>query len=63
MDNLYVRELYLEKIREYYDSTGIIKILTGVKGCGKSCILEMIIDELRSQSVPNENIIEINQSG
>lgn len=60
MDNLYVRELYLEKIREYYDSTGIIKILTGVKGCGKSCILEMIIDELRSQSVPNENIIEIN---
>lgn len=60
MDKLFIRELYLEKIREYYDSTGIIKIITGVKGAGKSSILQMIIDELNAQSVPSENIIEIN---
>lgn len=60
MDKLFIRELYLEKIREYYDSTGIIKIITGVKGAGKSSILQMIIDELKAQSVPSENIIEIN---
>lgn len=40
------RELYLEKIREFYDSD-LIKILVGIRRAGKSVILEQIITELK----------------
>ena len=59
MDKLYVRERYLSKLRSYYDSTDMVKILTGVRGSGKSTILELIIDELTKGSVKEENIIKI----
>jgi len=42
------REHYLEKIRPFYDSD-LIKIITGVRRCGKSVIKEQIEQELRSQ--------------
>ena len=35
------RETYLEQIRPYYDSD-IIKVITGVRRCGKSVLLETI---------------------
>ena len=37
-----VREHYIEKIRPFYDSD-LIKILTGIRRCGKSVILEQIM--------------------
>lgn len=36
------RELYLSRIREFYDSN-LIKILVGIRRCGKSIILQQII--------------------
>ena len=39
-----VRESYLSKIRGFYDSD-LIKILVGIRRCGKSVILNQIIDE------------------
>ena len=60
MDRLYKREKYLNKIRPYYDDTQTVKIITGVRGCGKTSLLELIIDELIKSSVKEENIIKIN---
>ena len=60
MDKLYKREKYLNKVRPYYDDTETIKIITGVRGCGKTSLLELIIDELQERSVKEENIIKVN---
>lgn len=39
------RPLYVEKIMAYTD-TPFVKILTGVRRCGKSTILKMIMEKL-----------------
>lgn len=57
---LYKRELYLKKIRGFYHDTQMIKVLTGVRRCGKSCILSMIQEELKEQGVPENNCIALN---
>ena len=57
MKKLYPREMYLQKIRGFYDEDEIIKVITGVRRSGKSSLLEMIILELRARPVPDENII------
>ena len=56
--NVYPREKYLKKIRPFYDSD-IIKVITGIRRCGKSCILKAIMNELLSRSVPESQIIYI----
>ena len=43
---LYRREQYLSKIRGFYHENDIIKVITGVRRCGKSSLMEMIKDEL-----------------
>jgi len=48
MAKLYFRNRYLEKIRGFYDEGEIIKVITGVRRCGKSSLLEMIVTELKS---------------
>lgn len=50
------REKYIEKIRGFYDSD-LIKIITGVRRCGKSVILEAIMDEIKNKT---DNIIYLN---
>ena len=57
---LFAREKYLKKIRGFYHSEDIIKVITGVRRCGKSSLMEMIADELRSLSISENNIIYIN---
>ena len=59
MAGLFKREKYLEKIRSFYHDDDIIKVITGVRRCGKSCLMETIADELRSSGVSEENIIYI----
>lgn len=53
------RELYLSKIRGFYDSN-LVKILVGIRRCGKSVILRQIIDELRDKGICNDHIIYVN---
>ena len=57
---LYKREDYLQKIRGFYHDTGIIKVITGVRRCGKSCLMETISHELKENGVLSENIIYLN---
>ncbi len=53
------RDSFLKQIRPYYDSD-VIKVITGVRRCGKSVLLESIRDELIENGVPGDNIIYIN---
>lgn len=50
------REHYIRKIRPFYDSD-LIKIITGIRRCGKSVILEQIMAEIREKT---DNIVKIN---
>ncbi len=54
---LFKREKYLEKIRPFYHADDIIKVITGVRRCGKSSLMEMIADEIRQNGVDDDNII------
>ena len=56
---LYRREIYLRKIRGFYHDADIIKVITGVRRCGKSSLLEMVKDELEASGVNPKNIIFI----
>ena len=53
------RELYLKRIRDFYDSD-LIKILVGIRRCGKSVILEQIIEELKNKGINDDHIIYVN---
>ena len=56
---LYRREIYLRKIRGFYHDTDVIKVITGVRRCGKSSLLEMVKDELETSGVNPKNVIFI----
>ena len=53
------RETYLSKIRGFYDSD-LVKILVGIRRCGKSVILNQIMDELKENGCDNNHIIYVN---
>ena len=53
---LYHREQYLKKIRPFYDDD-LIKVITGVRRCGKSCLMATIAEELRNRGVDDKDII------
>jgi len=54
-----IREKYLSKIRPFYEQD-LIKVITGIRRCGKSVILLQIIDELKEKGIEESQIIYIN---
>ena len=54
---LYKRDNDLEKIRGFYHDTELIKVITGVRRCGKSCLMELAAEEILQSGIPAENII------
>ena len=54
---LFPRENYLKKIRGFYHDDGIIKVITGVRRCGKSCLMQCVAEELRAEGVDDEHIV------
>lgn len=50
------REHYIKNIRAFYDSD-LIKIITGIRRCGKSVILEQVISEIKEKT---DNVIYLN---
>ena len=53
------RELYLKQIRDSYDSE-LIKVIMGIRRCGKSVLLLQIIEELKQKGIKEDHIIYIN---
>lgn len=57
-----IRENYLEKIRPFYDSK-YIKVITGIRRCGKSVLMTQIIDELKEKGIKENHIIVLDLEG
>ena len=53
------RKEYLEALRRWRDKH-VIKVVTGIRRCGKSTLLQLFQEELRKEGVSNEQIIAIN---
>ena len=53
------RELYLQQIRPFIEKP-FVKVLTGIRRCGKSSILMMVKDELQNSGIAPQNILYIN---
>ena len=50
------REHYIAPIRDFYDDD-LIKVITGIRRCGKSVILNQIMDEIKEKT---DNVIYLN---
>lgn len=57
---LYRRENYLSKIRGFYHDADLIKVITGVRRCGKSCLMATIAEELKEAGISENNILYLN---
>lgn len=55
----YRRENYLKRIRSFYNDSNIIKVITGIRRCGKSSLLKSIIEELKEKGINEKDIISL----
>ena len=53
------RNEYLEQLKKWKDDQ-VIKVVTGIRRCGKSTLLKLFQDYLKSQGVEDNQIISIN---
>ena len=53
------RDLYLNKLIKFKDMEAV-KIITGIRRCGKSSLLKLMVEYLKTHGVEDEQIIEIN---
>ena len=54
---VYKRENYLQYIRSFYHDNDLIKVITGVRRCGKSCLMESIAQELHENGIDDNHIV------
>ena len=59
MIDMIFRPAYIDKIMAYAD-TPFVKILSGVRRCGKSTILKMVAEKLRERGISDERILTYN---
>ena len=57
--NLRNRTIYLEQLKAFRD-TEMIKVITGIRRCGKSSLMKLMVNGLRTSGILEEQIIEIN---
>ena len=58
-DFLIKRELYMSRIRPFI-GTDLVKVMTGIRRCGKSVMLGLIKEELKESGVPETQFIAFN---
>jgi len=57
-----IRRDYLEKLMRYKDRTDLIKIITGMRRCGKSTLMFQLRDRLTEEGVAEDRIVHLNMS-
>ena len=50
------RDMYMEKISPFI-GTDLVKVMTGIRRCGKSVMLELIQEELKERGISEDNFI------
>ena len=53
-----IRTQYLERLRPFYDSE-LVKVITGIRRCGKSTILRQVIAEIKVYGIVDSHIVYI----
>lgn len=53
------RDLYLKKLIAFKD-TEPVKVVTGIRRCGKSSLLKLMVEHLKESGIADANIIEMN---
>jgi predicted AAA+ superfamily ATPase len=53
------RPLYLDELLKYHDKS-VIKVITGIRRCGKSSLLQLFVDKLKVLGIPENRILQIN---
>lgn len=53
------RELYLKRIRPFYDSE-MVKVITGIRRCGKSTLMRQIIEEIKENGISEDHMVYVN---
>lgn len=59
MSKIYTRKYYIDKIKGFYHSD-LIKVITGIRRCGKSCFLLSVIEDLIKEGINEKDIIYLN---
>lgn len=59
MNNMIERTAYLEELKRWKDKD-VIKVVTGIRRCGKSTLFEQFIDYLKENKIADSQIIHIN---
>ena len=54
-----IRQSYIDQITPFIDMP-LVKILTGVRRCGKSTIMLMLMDELKKRGISEKRIVRFN---
>ena len=53
------RPSYIEQMMDYFDNRKIIKVLTGIRRCGKSVMMEQFRQYLLDSGIPEKNVMLI----
>ena len=56
---IYKRQYYIDKIKGFYNSD-LIKVISGIRRCGKSCFLLSVMEDLKDSGVAEKDIIYLN---
>ena len=58
-NKVYTRQYYIDKIRGFYHSD-LIKVVTGIRRCGKSFFLLSVMEDLKKSGIAEKDIIYLN---
>ena len=56
---LYQRQTYIDKLLSVRDN-GLVKVITGMRRCGKSCLLQLFSEQLEQLGIASSHIVSIN---